>query len=281
MEVVELLQRLGFSEYEARAYIALLQRNPMNGYAIAKQSGIPRANVYGVLQKLESRGAVVQVQLEDGIGYVPVSVDALTKRLSTEFVGTLESARTLLQAMETPTDEDYVENIQGHKLLVQHATDLVQHARDELLVAVWQPEAQLLANATAEAEQRGVAFRTLCFQACQQECGGCRGLIYRSGMGSNGNSRAIIIIADNRDLMFGSIGAQQTIANRTRQRQLIEMANWYIRHSIAVAALMHDIGSRLENVISPESRTILEAVGPGYGWIDSVRALLARNHEQN
>ena len=42
-DVVELLQQLNFSEYEARAYIALLQHNPLNGYALAKESGIPRA----------------------------------------------------------------------------------------------------------------------------------------------------------------------------------------------------------------------------------------------
>ena len=53
-DITALLQQLGFSEYEARAYLALLQRNPLNGYELAKVSGLPRANVYAVLQKLES-----------------------------------------------------------------------------------------------------------------------------------------------------------------------------------------------------------------------------------
>ena len=52
-DVIALLLQLGFSEYEARAYLALLQRNPLNGYELAKVSGLPRANVYAVLQKLE------------------------------------------------------------------------------------------------------------------------------------------------------------------------------------------------------------------------------------
>ena len=51
--IVELLQKLGFGEYEARAYVALLQNRPLNGYELAKASGLPRANVYSVLQKLE------------------------------------------------------------------------------------------------------------------------------------------------------------------------------------------------------------------------------------
>ena len=34
-DLTALLQRLGFSEYEARAYLALLQRNPLNGYELS------------------------------------------------------------------------------------------------------------------------------------------------------------------------------------------------------------------------------------------------------
>ena len=34
------LIKLGFSEYEAKAYIALLGKNPVSGYELAKQSGV-------------------------------------------------------------------------------------------------------------------------------------------------------------------------------------------------------------------------------------------------
>ena len=53
-DTAQILQRLGFGDYEARAYTALLQRSPMTGYEIAKLSRIPRANVYDILPRLES-----------------------------------------------------------------------------------------------------------------------------------------------------------------------------------------------------------------------------------
>jgi HTH-type transcriptional regulator, sugar sensing transcriptional regulator len=56
MDVVDSLQQLGFTEYEARAYVALLQRYPVNGATVAKLAHLPRANVYDVLSKLEARG---------------------------------------------------------------------------------------------------------------------------------------------------------------------------------------------------------------------------------
>lgn len=68
-DAATLLQQLGFGDYEARAYVALLQRSPLNGYELAKSSGIPRANIYAVLQKLEERNAVVRLDTPTGSRY--------------------------------------------------------------------------------------------------------------------------------------------------------------------------------------------------------------------
>jgi HTH-type transcriptional regulator, sugar sensing transcriptional regulator len=45
-ELVQRLQALGFSQYEARAYCALLQKSPANGHEVAKLAGIPTSKVY-------------------------------------------------------------------------------------------------------------------------------------------------------------------------------------------------------------------------------------------
>jgi hypothetical protein len=50
LDAIALLQDLGFTEQEARAYQALLQHNPVTGYELAKVSGIPRPNTYPVLE---------------------------------------------------------------------------------------------------------------------------------------------------------------------------------------------------------------------------------------
>jgi HTH-type transcriptional regulator, sugar sensing transcriptional regulator len=41
MVVVDSLQQLGFTEYEARAYVALLQWYPVNGAVVAKMARLP------------------------------------------------------------------------------------------------------------------------------------------------------------------------------------------------------------------------------------------------
>src|SRR5688572_15290864 len=46
------LQALGFSDYEARAYMVLLTASPATGYEVSKLASLPRANAYTVLESL-------------------------------------------------------------------------------------------------------------------------------------------------------------------------------------------------------------------------------------
>ena len=57
--VVDKLVAIGFSEYEAKAYAALLRENPVTGYQLAKISSVPRSMIYEVLGKLTTRGAAM------------------------------------------------------------------------------------------------------------------------------------------------------------------------------------------------------------------------------
>jgi HTH-type transcriptional regulator, sugar sensing transcriptional regulator len=277
MDAIDLLQQLGFSEYEARAYVALLQRYPVNGYAVAKLANIPRANVYSVLKKLERRGAVVRVETSDGVTYRPVPSDEVIKHLTNRFTAALQSAHQLLSVIGHPVEDNFVQNIEGQEFFLQHARDLIDKASKQLLMGIWLPEAQTLAEATLHAEERGVTYTTLCFQACPEACGNCRRPLYRYRVSQADSSRSLIIVRDNTELLVGTVSTTQTVAIRTKQRRLVEMASWYVRHSIAVAALLQDVGGRLEQQISPATAEIFATLIPGEGWLQSVLSLLNDN----
>lgn len=66
---VNQLEAIGFTEYEARAYLLLLREGPQTGYHVAKVSGIPRPNIYPVLSRLVERGAVNKM---DAKGRCPI-----------------------------------------------------------------------------------------------------------------------------------------------------------------------------------------------------------------
>ena len=266
------LQQLGFSEYEARAYTALLQRSPVNGYELAKLSGLPRANIYGVLQKLEERGAVIRLDVPGGVQYAPLPAEELIQRLRRQFQETLDTTRQALSEISSPADYEYVGNTRGYPALLDHARALLSSAQERVLLAIWPQEALNLAEALAQAEARGVEITTLCLAGCPRECGGCQGQIYRYQVAPEQGQRWLVVVQDLAEVLTGGIGpGEETLAVRTRQRLLVELATWYIRHSIALAVVVGDLGSRLGELLTVETRSILASLkvdGHQEGWLE-------------
>jgi HTH-type transcriptional regulator, sugar sensing transcriptional regulator len=276
-DIVDLLQELGFGEYEARAYHALLQHNPISGYELAKVSGIPRPNIYAVLQKLEERGTVGRLQRDNTTLYVPVAPEEFLARIGERFQATLESAQQALQELAKPPASTYVWNVQGHANLLAQAGTLIDDTSTQLLLALWPDEAASLANQLDHAETRGVEITTLCLAACPQECGGCRGRVYRYKVVETLAARWLMVVPDAEEVLIGEIvtGGETSLV-RTRQRLLIAVTSWFIWHSIALAVLLLDAGEELDARLDEHTRAALMAVGPfgAGGWLAYMRRLL-------
>jgi DNA-binding MarR family transcriptional regulator len=280
-DTTALLQQLGFSEYEARAYLALLQSNPLNGYELAKASGLPRANVYAVLQKLEERGAVVRLDMPNAARYAPVAPTELTQRIANRFQNVLSATRQALDELATPAAAEYIWNIKGYAALLDHADGLIGATQERLLVAIRREEAGALAGALARAEARGVAVTTLCLDNCPADCGGCRGLICRSCAALAAEQRWLILVADDAEILAGEIDSLgNVLAVRARQQLQVDLASWYITHSMALTAVLSDLSERPDQVLTPETRALLQSVDrPNRqgGWLDHLRALVRRD----
>jgi predicted transcriptional regulator len=277
-DATALLQQLGFSEYEARAYLALLQRNPLNGYELAKVSGLPRANIYAVLQKLEERGAVVRLDTSNATRYAPIAPTELTQRVATRFQNTLDAVQQALENLSTRQDAEYVWNIRGYAALLEHAHALLNATQKQLLVAITLPEAQVLAESLAQAAARGVEIVTLCLDECPQECGSCQGTICRYCAALEGEQRWLVLVADGAEVLAGEIDSNdEVLAVRTRQQLQIDLASWYIQHSMALTALLSELSSRQNHELKPETQALLRSLDSDErrgGWLDQLRALL-------
>lgn len=257
------LHRLGFSDYEARAYFALLKRSPLNGYELAKRSRVPRANIYSVLQKLEERGAVLRVEREAGVRYAPVRPLELIGRLESRFGEVLRAARRAMEGVGTPAEDAYVWSVRGASGALEHARGLIEQAQHELVLALGPQEARALAASMGDAEARGVRVRTLCVAACPQECGACRGRIYRYRVVPDGLSRWLVVVADGSEVLCAEMGpGEEALAVRTCQSLLVDLATWFVDHTVALAALLDDLAGRLGSLLHPETRALLESVAP-------------------
>ncbi|RLI83930.1 TrmB family transcriptional regulator [Archaeoglobales archaeon] len=58
MKIINILKSFGFSEYEAKAILALLSRGALSAKEVSEISGIPRTSVYDVMNSLVAKGFV-------------------------------------------------------------------------------------------------------------------------------------------------------------------------------------------------------------------------------
>ena len=273
MQISTALQNLGFSDYEARAYASLVRAGSLNGYEAAKNSGIPRANVYAVLERLVQRSAARRLKTREGARYAALPPDQLLQRLEKEQLRNLGAAREALRGLSQNGEDTPVFNLQDQAELHEQARALIDGARQDLLVAIQPPEAALLAPVLRDARARGVTITTLCMQACITECGGCQGDIHRYCLTPGQQVRWLLLVADNRQLVAAEFQACDTDAIFTEQPLVVALAVAYIRQSLALATLAGELGEEFHGLLSEHARQVLDALHPEGGFFAHLKSM--------
>jgi HTH-type transcriptional regulator, sugar sensing transcriptional regulator len=276
MDPATALVSLGLSEYEARAYVALARHGPLNGYEVAKHSGVPRANVYAALERLERRRIVVAVLEGDATRYSARPQAEFIKRLRREHELAFDRATAALAVLKPAQSDATVINIRGYETAIKHAGDAIAAGKDHLLLAVHPPEARALAEVVENADERGVDITTLCMSACETECGACRGRLYRYRVTDLEAAHWLLVVADATRVVATEIQGSEATAVETSQKLIAELAGAYIRNAIALATVVEDLGDSLESRLKPTTRRVLSTLGPaaGTGFLDSLKELL-------
>ncbi|WP_309572533.1 TrmB family transcriptional regulator [Deinococcus sp.] len=134
MSAVIHLQALGLTEYEARAYTALLALGRAVPARVARQAGIPRPKIYETLERLEGRGLAAKVG-QNPLEYAPLSAREYLSRARRSFddrLGALERDLTRLAPDPAP---EAVYHLYGEAAIRSLCEDLTLNARRSLHVA--------------------------------------------------------------------------------------------------------------------------------------------------
>src|SRR5438132_9815441 len=111
--VVESLQQLGLSLYEARLYLGLLTRGPQNGNELSRTSGVPSSKVYAMLERLAGDGIVARAQRGNTIEYVCVPPHELLHKLRERYSKPLDYLEETLPTIGSTGPEPDILHIQG------------------------------------------------------------------------------------------------------------------------------------------------------------------------
>ena len=137
--MLEKLRQLGWSEYEAKAYLGLLRQNPATGYRIARESGVPTAKVYEAVARLVERGAARLLPAPAGetAQYVPVPPEEVMAGLRARHARMLDELSREFAALLVPEPETpAAEWLRGRAPVLGRASALLSLAQKSVALAV-------------------------------------------------------------------------------------------------------------------------------------------------
>ncbi|MGE5592731.1 MAG: TrmB family transcriptional regulator [Betaproteobacteria bacterium] len=252
MDPLTALTSLGFTEYEAKTYLALLRSNPATGYQISKEAGIPRSMVYEALGRLVNRGAVLTLQQGDTTRYAPVPVNALLDSMRHKYEDAIDVAHESLANYETLVPLDQAWNIEGRDAILSKARDMIGGAREELLLAASDRTLVDVMPQLREAHERGVRVRVLV--SGDAELG--FGQVVRHPQAESvfqQLGQSIVVVVDGAQALVGGTGTDDT-AVWTGNRHLVFIARQYIWQEMFTQRASERLGKDLWAVLSPEER---------------------------
>jgi HTH-type transcriptional regulator, sugar sensing transcriptional regulator len=164
--VIAALTDLGFSQYEARTYAGLIGREPMTGYAIAKDTLVPQPKVYETLGRLVERGAVLQVSGSPA-KFVAIAPARVLSQLEREFRQRLAAVELEVSRMRRESDQ--VQELRLYKetnswiAIVNAANHLISSANERIYASGHGTYLDALGEEITAADRRGVRIDVLCF----------------------------------------------------------------------------------------------------------------------
>lgn len=235
------LQALGFSQYEAKAYLALLRRGRQKGYEVAKASGVPRSMVYQALERLVARGAAYRVEDKEGVFYGAVPPEELLSRIQRDLTGKLARARDSLSRLVPERPAQAIWRVRGPERTLVEARSLVEQAERALTLSLWQEQLDALSDALLGARERGVRLRLVLFG--QRADPGLGKVYYHHFVDPRvveGRLRArlFVVVRDHQEVVVGNLSSQgDSWAVRTRDPALVLVAEEYVRHDVVLAEM--------------------------------------------
>lgn len=149
------LTRLGFTQYEAQAYTALVGQAALTGAEVGRRASMPPSKIYETLARLEARGAVL-VHRSEPVRYAAVPHAALLDELRSRFNADLESAACALDRLPVQQEPGLVWSLSGRKSIVQGFARAISNAQSSLFAGLWDEELDELGPLLEAASARGI-----------------------------------------------------------------------------------------------------------------------------
>ena len=222
-DTYEFLIKVGFSLNEAKVYVTLLQNNALNGYEIAKLSGVSRSLVYDVIERLLNKGFIIKS--EGAVNYyVALDYNKALEKIDNENRKNLLNAETNLKLLsKKDNDNEFIFNIRGFDKFIEKAKEKIKLAKKEISLSIWKQDFAFFRDDLSKALRRGVKVYIFSFEDIILD--NAEIFTYQVKDASNlFPYRRISLIIDNNDTFIGENIGDKSVSIYTKNQAISSLA---------------------------------------------------------
>lgn len=247
------LHALGFSEHEARAYLALYRLQPATAYEVSKLAGLPKANAYSVLESLTKKEAAQPIS-ETPVRYVAVAPNVLFERIAAATSKRCAKLIDTIPEVAESSDRGYVWSITGEEATSAKIESMIDGAASHLWIKT--SETILLPHLPAlmRAANRGVAIMIILFGTHPErfQFGGKSRTYLHEGNGVPvGVAHYLVTLTvDFAEALVTEIGGKQR-GSYTQNKPIVHLAETMLRHELYFAEIFEKFGEPIQKEFGP------------------------------
>jgi sugar-specific transcriptional regulator TrmB len=254
---IQRLVKIGFSEYEAKAYAALLRKSPVTGYELSKLSGVPRSMIYEVVGKLTARGAAMTLRTGNATKYAPISAAEFLDQLQREHRELIVSLKDDLTAFASAPNLEYVWNLEGHENIMGKATEMISQAKTRIYLALLPITFPTLLPALGKAIHRGV--QVVLYTTSELDLPG--GQVVVAPLSEEALTQVgglgLILVVDGQEVLIGEwLTETQARASWTSSPLLVFIAEHHLRTDLYLPQVLALLGDQALDIIQEQDREL-------------------------
>ncbi|WP_105615260.1 TrmB family transcriptional regulator [Vallitalea okinawensis] len=231
--MIDKLLNMGFTTYEARAYITLLENGPLNGYELSKQSGIPKSNAYSCLQTMLEKGFVYKVERES-THFAPRDFKEITTILRDQLEDDIQFLSNNLPTYKTEASNFLT--IKGEDNIFDKLKLMIRDAKDKIIIDLWKQDLITLLGELKVAKGKGIRIYAIVMESSnykQYDSEYKFDYLYNHPSTSSDTIvRDINIVCDNDEALSAQVGTSYCTGIYSQNKNFVNIVREGLAHDI-------------------------------------------------
>ncbi|EMA6343173.1 TrmB family transcriptional regulator [Bacillus cytotoxicus] len=251
-DLLQKIQTLGLNQYETKAYVSLVKHGTSSAYQVSKNSGVPRARIYEILDSLEQKGIVMREEVNEAVEYSPLPVDVFLETIREKWEKTYTYVEQELKVFEKkePETDPKVTTLKGEENILAFCKILIRRAEKKIIISIWDTMYEKLLielqKKEPECSVKGIVFQV------EKPLRGLEMHRKTSYVENIGEHKWFIISIDGKEMVYGHSIEKRGHAFYTDDPVHVYLLENYIWHDILVNRLVREADQNIDSWIAPE-----------------------------